>query len=636
MPEPGVTTRSAVRTECGGMIGADVPVGEHDPPTDERSPPELFEPPIEEARLGAHGIDVRTDLVVHPSAHDSVGAFAPTAPHARDPGHEESVCGARRRVNARAAVGSQPEQAPGNGRLDPGTARRARSHCARVGWRRCDLDPRRPCGRRCVMRSLALALLLGGCGGSVWHPLYELGHWWEHDETVAPGLGRVTQRFDAPIVRVVHGERAGCAVLDDGWVECWGTGSIGSRSSSVPWRTRFRLDDASVRLDGDLHRVRDSDATSGGYRPDDPGVLSRCEEPVEPNDLSPSSAPFEDGRCSFEGAAIECVFPPPSDGLICIWGHTGQRCEPYAGPFRMIATEPVRELLRRDGTVCALLGEGRYECWFIPPPRPVVVCPDAVSLGILVGVEPPIVGGALACGVHLDDRRALTCIGREPLGAESLAGPVGDPRDPWSRRFASGLVVRDGGSADARPSVAGGAATVDAMVAVPEFSCRTSADHVLECRDEGEVALRMPGVREHLQTRTTLYWIDLDGRAWCAGGNEDIECQDDAGPWVPFPHALPIPAARHLCAGIGFACAVTTEGAVWCWGANRALQITGPSLLDAAGALTATRDDIVAHVRDAPLYAAPIEVLPTGAAVDVACGAWTVCVLREDGTSYCW
>ena len=74
-----------------------------------------------------------------------------------------------------------------------------------------------------------------------------------------------------------------------------------------------------------------------------------------------------------------------------------------------------------------------------------------------------------------------------------------------------------------------------------------------------------------------------------------------------------VPPARAVCAGVGFTCALTTTGEVWCWGASDAWQL-GRTVASPA------RPD---RVPDVP------------AARSIACGARHVCAATDDGT-VCW
>jgi hypothetical protein len=333
----------------------------------------------------------------------------------------------------------------------------------------------------------------------------------------------------------------------------------------------------------------------------------------------------------------------------------------------------------QDQVLCAELVDHRFECWMVPgrryywahdedgdpPPRPI---------GLLVGTEPPAAGFGRACAVHRDDPRLVTCVGFGPLGAESMAGAVGLPNDPWTRAF---LGVGRAATSDERvsepdmPALCTGrsrdyglgpytcvlrpehasrkqtaVSRVEWAEAVPDGTarlsfdganfCTASADHVLRCHADGGRDLRLTDVREHAAGPGTLYWVDLEGVAWCAGNNLSVQCQDDGPDEVRFPHHIAIPRVTHLAAGDTHACAVTTDGAVWCWGKNADLQVTGAALLDASGTLRASDEEIHRFLIDAPAYCSPTEVLPPGSAVDVACGAYTTCVAREDGSSLCW
>ena len=168
--------------------------------------------------------------------------------------------------------------------------------------------------------------------------------------------------------------------------------------------------------------------------------------------------------------------------------------------------------------------------------------------------------------------------------------------------------------------------------------CDLAADGTLRCTPGDGAAFTMLRVREHAAGVGTLYWVDVDGVAWCAGDNAHVQCQDDGPDEVTVPHRIAVPEVAHLSAGERHACAVTTDGAVWCWGANGDLQVTGGTLLDERrllGAMGAEASRAPLWTA-APAYTSPTEVMPPGSAIDVACGAYTTCVLRVGGASVCW
>jgi alpha-tubulin suppressor-like RCC1 family protein len=114
------------------------------------------------------------------------------------------------------------------------------------------------------------------------------------------------------------------------------------------------------------------------------------------------------------------------------------------------------------------------------------------------------------------------------------------------------------------------------------------------------------------------------GQVWCwgddrhgqLGGGNGTSVNSFAVP-VPFP---PSSYMTNIAAGTGYACAVRTDGTVWCWGWNAYGQLGDGTTTDRAQ---------------------PVQVLtsasePLGGVIKVIAGDHFSCALRVDGSVYCW
>jgi alpha-tubulin suppressor-like RCC1 family protein len=112
--------------------------------------------------------------------------------------------------------------------------------------------------------------------------------------------------------------------------------------------------------------------------------------------------------------------------------------------------------------------------------------------------------------------------------------------------------------------------------------------------------------------------LTADGAVWCWGRNESGQAGGGAGPSAPTPTRVRFATAAvftQLVSGAAHNCALDVTGAVWCWGRN-----TRGALGDGT---TATRP-------------APGRVALPGAAVAIAAGTAHSCATLADGRTLCW
>jgi alpha-tubulin suppressor-like RCC1 family protein len=121
--------------------------------------------------------------------------------------------------------------------------------------------------------------------------------------------------------------------------------------------------------------------------------------------------------------------------------------------------------------------------------------------------------------------------------------------------------------------------------------------------------------------------IDTQGTLWCWGDNSYGQLGDGTTTERTIPaRVMGLVKVTHACTGASHACAGTSDGTLWCWGSNASGQLgTGdnvnhvvPAMVDVS-AFTTSGDGGVA------------------AAVDsLQCGAKHTCAHRTDGTMWCW
>ena len=88
-----------------------------------------------------------------------------------------------------------------------------------------------------------------------------------------------------------------------------------------------------------------------------------------------------------------------------------------------------------------------------------------------------------------------------------------------------------------------------------------------------------------------------------------------------FGAVTPLSGVISVSAGIDFSCAVRTDGAVFCWGLNDAGQLGTPTPTASNGGRYTTN---------------PVKVTAMSGATMVASGWGHTCVIRSDGSAWCW
>jgi len=132
--------------------------------------------------------------------------------------------------------------------------------------------------------------------------------------------------------------------------------------------------------------------------------------------------------------------------------------------------------------------------------------------------------------------------------------------------------------------------------------------------------LAMAGVAQVSVGFEYTLMIDTDGVAWSWGANflGQLGRPEAVGGGTPEGGAIDLPAAaRQVEGGFHHACAITADGALYCWGESASGQL-GPDA--PAGDFTAT----------------PTRVLADRTVVDIGVGDGHTCALDDTGRVFCW
>lgn len=274
---------------------------------------------------------------------------------------------------------------------------------------------------------------------------------------------------------------------------------------------------------------------------------------------------------------------------------------------------------------CALLDNGEVWCWGgngnleLGSGSGSQADPVQVPLGTGITASRIFVGGRVSCALTSDNR--LTCWGQNHKG-----------------QIGNGTVQLSGGTAPAAVSniptsfvpahVDPGGRHVCAAATGGAVWCWGDDDrHQLATAADNTLAVNVPGPADSVTAARTVATgleyscaVLTDDTVSCWGRNHLAQLgRGSVTPAVTAaPGAVSIGAAvSKVAAGKAFACALTTAGAVWCWGENTAGQVG---------------DATAGSPRLAPAQVSNLG----GTAVDLVAGGAHACAVLSGGTVRCW
>ena len=274
---------------------------------------------------------------------------------------------------------------------------------------------------------------------------------------------------------------------------------------------------------------------------------------------------------------------------------------------------------------CALLDNGEVWCWGSGGNNELAngalqsSDPVKVPLGAGITASRIFVGGRVSCALTSDNR--LTCWGQNHKG-----------------QIGNGTVLASGGVAPAAVSniptsfvpshVDPGGRHVCAAATGGAVWCWGDDDrNQLGTAADGAAAVNVPGPADSItaarSVATGLEYscaVLTDDTVSCWGRNH--LAQLGRGSVTPASTAAPAAVSigapvSKVAAGKAFACALTTAGAVWCWGENTAGQVG---------------DATAGSPRLAPAQVSNLG----GTAVDIVAGGAHACAVLSSGAVRCW
>jgi alpha-tubulin suppressor-like RCC1 family protein len=352
-----------------------------------------------------------------------------------------------------------------------------------------------------------------------------------------------------PAARLVRGSRypyATCALTRAGEVYCFGRGAhLGDGTllaSREPRQIRGVRDAVEVRAD--LTTV----CARGGE-----GTVSCWGDPEAPRGLRDIVA-----------LGNPCALA--RDGRVWCWGANaygemglGRRMRPGIErdpdivhvPLPVPGLHGVTAISSTLGTTCVLSGEGAARCWGVWGPKFPTLSPTLIA-----GIPPAREiwsGEGRQCALARDGHVSCWATGVAPAAERGL-GAV------------SHLQSYGPGTADSRQTcvieTGGGLKCLGGPAPLPDFG---HVEQVSVSRDPGSSITRGCAL---LATRELVCW----GAPYCAQGS--AVCT--SGAWNE-PHRV-LDGVKQVSVGTYLACAVRSDGTVWCWGSNEGGGLGGGSV----------------------------------------------------------
>jgi hypothetical protein len=292
------------------------------------------------------------------------------------------------------------------------------------------------------------------------------------------------------------------------------------------------------------------------------------------------------------------------------------------------------------GSVCALLDDGRRACWGF---RDV-----GSGSGVTIALAPEL----------RTDGPAFTAISLAALGACGLS--QAGAAYCWGQNSSGQLGTGSAGPYTPSPVAVSGNITFASIAAGAVTSCGLTSAGKAWCWGNGYAGALGDGTYGNscsssscARTPTPVSGgltfsqiskgegghacaIATDGRGYCWGenrygqlGSPPIACAGftggDAATNDRWCSTVPVEIGggrryKSISAGIAHACAVTTDGAMYCWGSNLNAVVGVPELVETINSFTAT----------------PLAVAPSRRFKSVFSGRGHVCAIDTDDAAWCW
>ena len=440
----------------------------------------------------------------------------------------------------------------------------------------------------------------------------------------------------ATATQVVTGGRHTCALLADGTVECWGSGSDGQlgngdmKDSPVPVAVTGITAATQISADGDHSCALLADGTVSCW-----GHSSRL-DPITGH-VSDTAVPFHVAGVAnatqiTAGSSHDCALLRNASVLCWGFGESGQlgngQKPVYSGPVEVVLGDAVAQVSADGGHTCALLTDDTVSCWgtetLAGVPEGVSATPVPVP-GIATALRLST-GNVHACAVLREG--AIDCWGNDSVGQ------LGNGSPDVSIDFGAGTTYASTARVVNLPrvgQVTAGVAQLCAVIDTGGADCWGFNDQRAlgqpSALDSTLVPLAVPAPASNGATQISAGISAFshedhtcarlgDGTVACWGANDSGQL----GNGTMTPSAGPalvggIATAVQVAAGGRHSCAVLQNGTVDCWGANASGQLGNGTTTPSA---------------------TPVQVSGITTAVAVAAGEAHACALLQGGGVDCW
>lgn len=448
-----------------------------------------------------------------------------------------------------------------------------------------------------------------------------------------------------------------CALDSGGRVYCWGhngfhqlgQGSASSASSEVPAPVVGIPGSVTALATGSAHACAvPSDGSVWCWGQNDWGQLGAGTA----NSSTPARVPGLPGRAVAVGASINTSCAVDEDGTVQCWGF------PNRPPYRVSGVTDAVAVSTGSHNIftthsCAVTRAGGVMCWDSSgPARPV----EGLSAIVAIDVQ-----SEQSCA--LSSSGQVSCWGSD-LAATGVSGVAGARAlgSGGCAALGDGTVRCWSPGQPARAVT--GLSNVVALSTGFSLLCVIDTSAHLACRaSERDATVRYGGFvgsyRSVQVGGSFVCAITTQGRAECAGANESGQLGRGTGlTGSTTPVALQSlgTGVRSVATGRAFGCAVTPQGGVKCWGSNNVEGVLGsnsisvaPTPIDISGlggvqSVAAGDGHACALTSGGAVYCwgyiggtspYPIGGVSSGVAA-IASGFRHACAVMQDGSARCW